>query len=57
MIYDIYLSVYLQTDHQQLLACRCERLCRICVDQIQPRKHVLSIDQAEYTGSTRQHEL
>ena len=31
------------------------RLCRICVVQIQPRKHVL--DHAGYTAPTRQHEL
>ena len=30
-------------------------LWRICVVQIQPRKHVL--DHADYTAPTRQHEL
>ena len=30
-------------------------LCRICVAQIQPKKHVL--DRVDYTAPTRQHEL
>ena len=34
---------------------RCERLCRICIVQIQPRKRIL--DDARYTAPTRQHEL
>ena len=35
--------------------CRVEMLCRICVVQIQPRKH--GLDHADYTVPTRQHEL
>ena len=31
-------------------------LCRICIAQIQPRKHVLLINHADYTAPTR-HEL
>ena len=31
-------------------------LCRICIVQIQPRKHVL-VDHAGYAAPTRQHEL
>ena len=30
-------------------------MCRICMSQIQPSKHVL--DDAGYTAPTRQHEL
>ena len=41
-------------DHLDL-NCRYEMLCRICVVQIQPRKHAL--DRAGYTAPTRQHEL
>ena len=49
-----------QTDHDVLvdhlfLTCRCESLCRICIVQIQPRKHVINC--ADYAGPTRQHEL
>ena len=32
-----------------------ELLCKICMVQIQPRKHV--VDHADYTAPTRQHEL
>ena len=38
-----------------MLTCRRDMLCRICVVQIQPRKHVP--DHAGYTAPTRQHEL
>ena len=38
-----------------ILTCRYEMLCRICVVQIQPRKHAL--DYAGYTAPTQQHEL
>ena len=38
-----------------ILTCRYEMLCRICVVQIQPRKHAL--DRAGYTAPTRQREL
>ena len=52
-------SVTRQTDHdldiyRQILTCRYEMLCGICVAQIQPRKHVL--DDARHTAPTRQHE-
>ena len=39
----------------QILACCCEMLRRICVSQIQRRKHAL--DHADCTAPTRQHEL
>ena len=39
-----------------ILTCRCEMLCRICIVQMQPRKHVV-LDHADYTASTRQYEL
>ena len=42
-------------DHPEILTCRYEMLCRICLVQIQSRKHAL--DHADYTAPTRQHEL
>lgn len=39
----------------KFLACHCERLCRNCMVQIQPRK--LALGHAQYTGPTRQYEL
>lgn len=51
--------IYLCTDHldhlQWVQTCRCEMLCRICIVQIRPRKHVL--DHVDFTVSTRQYEL
>ena len=41
-------------DHLDLTF-RCEVLCRICIVQIQPRKHALG--NADYMAPTRQHEL
>ena len=37
-----------------LLSCNCERLCRICVLQIEHKKHVLFIDHADNTSPVRQ---
>ena len=47
----------LQIDHdlQQILTYRYDIFCRICIVQIQPRKHAL--DHADCMGPTLQHEL
>ena len=51
-------NIYRDLDHLQIiyiLTCHCEMLCRICIVQIQPMKHVLHF--AHYMAPTRQHEL
>ena len=64
-IYVLYVAVKLcrmtdEIDHDlhiiyQILACRSEVLCRICMVQIQPGEDVL--DYADCTATTRQREL